>query len=93
MPNTAATATIAADDRAHHIAQSIAAIIEELAQGGNTDRAIAMAKDAQASAEQLCDDLDPCNPFGNAAPLYPDVLGAAKLAVSYGVNVVPFARR
>ena len=87
------TATIPADDRAHHIAQSIAAIIEELAQGGSADRAIAMAKDVQASAEQLCDDLDPCNPHGSVAPLFPDVLGAAKLAVSYGVNVVPFVSR
>ena len=90
--NNQSTAT-PADDRAHHLALSIAAIIEELSTSGNTDLAIAMAEDAKAAAEQLCDDLDPCNPHGSAAPLYPDLLGAAKLAASYGVNVVPFTPR
>ncbi|WP_332716101.1 hypothetical protein [Pelagibacterium mangrovi] len=84
--------TIPADDRAHHIAQTIAEMIEEI-KAGRIDTALTMARDAQEEAQTLCDDLDPCNPHGCAAPLYPDVLGAAKLAVQYGVNVVPFAPR
>lgn len=84
--------TIPADDRAHYIAQALAEMIKEI-EAGRIDTALTMARDAQDEAEILCDDLDPCNPDGCAAPLYPDLVGAAKLAARYGANVVPFVSR
>lgn len=81
------------DQKAYDIAMSIAALIDELKQGGNTKRAIDIAEAAKDAAEQLCDDLDPCNPHSYVAPLYPSLLGAAQMAARYGGNVLPFTPR
>lgn len=85
--------TVPADMRAHAIAMSLEALISEVENGADAGRIIALARQAQERAEALTDDLDPCNPAGLVAPLYPDVVPAADLAATYGDNVVAFRPR
>ena len=65
------------DSRAHQIARSAEALIEELKQVVGAEKAIVLAEGIRQRAERLSDDLDPYNPDSLVPPARPDWLGAA----------------
>lgn len=79
------------DSRAYHLALTLVRLINALNRAGLPG--VTLAEEALQRALRISDDLDPCNPDGEVPPLYPDVLGAEKLAERYGPNVTPFGRR
>lgn len=79
------------DARVYHLALYLAKLSLELKRANLPG--VTLVEKALQRALRLSDDLDPCNTEGVVPPLYPDVLGAEKLAERYGANVTPFRRR
>ncbi|RUT34536.1 hypothetical protein EMQ25_00810 [Arsenicitalea aurantiaca] len=84
--------TIPADMRAHSISIACNLVRDRLLElevlpNEDADNLLAILALAAESAEQLSDDLDPCNLDGLVAPLYPELVPQRDYS-GYGPNIV-----